>query len=395
MSGPSREPATIHIIRTAIINGVTLAVGAGLWLNGRNNREIELRTWPEKQSAPYVQVIVPVRNEAHNLPDLLQTLLAQQYPQECWGITVVDDGSTDATLAIAQSISKRNSHLQIVQAPPLPPGITGKNHALLMGLLNAPAGADWLLFVDADTRHSPLMLASAVWRAVESNVDMLSLVIDVKMESFWERVLVPQVGELYTLLVGTMDQVNGESGTSAANGQFILIRRRVYEELGALPEVASNVAEDRAMAAEAKARGYRVRLELGRALVSARVYSSLRDMWSGYSKTLFWATGHNTVRSVLVALALAFYAILPPLAFAGALLNGRYPHKRTATRHFAYQVVPMLVLRAFVCRRVGLPPLYALTYPLGVAAGDLLLFHSIFRVLSGRGVSWKGRNYTR
>ena len=203
----------------------------------------------------------------------------------------------------------------------------------------------------------------------------------------------PQVGELYTLLVGTMDQVNAAGDKAAANGQFMLIRRRVYEEIAALDEVRGDVAEDRAIAAACKARGYSVRLEYGRNLVSARAYSSLREMWAGYSKTLFWASGHNLARTLLVAAALALYAVLPPVVLMLALFNRRYPHRQRAVFYGSLQLLPLLALRAYVCRQMGIPTVYALTYPLGVAMGDAMLLTSVYRVVSGKGVKWKGRIY--
>ena len=66
--------------------------------------------------------------------------------------------------------------------------------------------------MDADTRHAPQILPTVVWRAEGMKVDLLSLIIDVETRTFWERVIVPQMGEFYTLLVGTMDSVNTREG---------------------------------------------------------------------------------------------------------------------------------------------------------------------------------------
>lgn len=387
---------SIHLFRTLLINAITLAVAAGLARNRLRNPELRARPWPHTREAPRVEIIIPARDEERNVEALLHTLLAQAYPPSCWGITVVDDGSTDRTCELAQAVSERHPDLlRVVQAPPLPHRWTGKSHAMYTGFNSAPHDAEWLLFVDADTRHDPYTLSSVVQRAQETQADLLSLVIDVQMESFWERLLVPQVGELYTLLVGTMDEVNrqGTSARAAANGQFMLVRREVYAALGALPQVRGDVAEDRALAEACKRHGYTVRLEYGRRLVHARVYSSLPEMWAGYSKTLFWASGHNLPRALLVALALALYAILPPAVALHALLPGRNPHRRLALAHAPLQITPMLALRAVVCKQVGIPIVYAHTYPLAVGVADAMLLYSVYRVLSGKGVDWKGRTY--
>jgi len=383
----------IHLLRTLIINAVTGGVALGLALNRRNNREIEPQPWPPNSTAPFVEIIIPARNEERNVGPLLTSLLVQRYPEGRWRITVVDDESTDRTAQVVAEVARNHPEVRLVSAPPLPAGWTGKNHAIQTGFLASSAQAEYLLFADADTRHAPYMLSTVVLRAQEMKIDLLSLVIDVEMKSFWERVIVPQVGELYTLLAGPMDRVNSTNGQAAANGQFILMKRELYARLGALDNVRGDVAEDRAIAAAARGEGYHIRLEYGRRLVLAHVYSSLSDMWAGYTKTLFWASGHNTLKTLAVALALALYALIPPAALLHALLHSSFPGRANALRYAPVQLLPMLALRAAICKQVGVPPAYALTYPLGVAIGDAMLLYSAYRVLSGKGVRWKGRIY--
>jgi chlorobactene glucosyltransferase len=276
----------IYPLRTAIINAVTLAVAIGYGLNSRRNREIQPRPWPPNLEAPTVSVVLPCRDEAENISHLLTSILAQEYPTGRWDVIVVDDASHDGTPEIASRLVEGSRHARVLRARRLPAGWTGKSNAMYSGYEASEPRSEWLLFLDADTRHHPLMLASIMQAAAEARADLLSLVIEVRMESFWERVVVPQIGELYTLLVGTMDSVNRRGRGAAANGQVLLVRRELFGEFGARPEVRGDVAEDRALAAAMKAGGHHVRLEYGRRLVWARVYSSLAEMWSGYSKTL-------------------------------------------------------------------------------------------------------------
>ena len=375
------------------MNGITAAVAVGLVSNLRKNREIEPLPWPGAARAPFVEVIIPARNEEGNISPLLATLTWQDYPQGRYRVTVVDDSSTDGTANIVRKWAARYGQVRYVAATLPPPTWTGKNHALWTGLQHAHDDAEWLLFVDADTRHHRLMLASVVRHAQNVGADLLSLVISVQMESFWERVVVPQVGELYTLLVGSMDAVNEAGGTAAANGQFILVRPELYRSVGASPQVRSDVAEDRALAAACKARGAKVCLHYGRRLVTSRVYSSLPEMWRGYSKTLFWASGHNTGKTLAIALALGLYALAPLATLFAAVMSRDEPKRRAAFLQAGLQLTPMMVLRAAVCRQMGIPPVYAATYPLAVLIGNAMLLYSLYRVLSGKGVQWKGRTY--
>lgn len=383
-------------LRSAIIHIISAGVASGLALNRRRNQELLDEAWPADLVAPCIQIVVPMRDEEENVRPLLATLLSQAYPSERWGITVVDDSSADDTARIVREMAVKNSRIRLVDAPPVPPGWTGKSNAMYAGCLSAPPEAEWLLFVDADTRHTPYALAAAVREAMRTEADLLSLVIDVKMETFWERVLVPQAGELYTLLVGTMDQVNSRrSAGAAANGQFMLVRRSIFKEVGQLPKVRGDVAEDRALAKTLKEQGYQVRMAYGRNLVRARVYSSLGDMWNGYTKTLFWASGHDTPRAIAVAVALGFYAFTPLVTLLSGIARRQQPDRKHFLQHAAAQIAPMLAVRMVVCRQMRIPIVYALTYPLGVAAGNAMLLYSMYRVLSGKGVKWRGRVYQR
>jgi hypothetical protein len=239
------------------------------------------------------------------------------------------------------------------------------------------------------------MLPSIVQQAESMGADLLSLIIGVRMKSFWQRVLVPQVGELYTLLVGSMDAVNGRGKTAAANGQFILIRPDLYRRTGANEGVRSDVAEDRALAAACKAAGATVKLLYGRRLVTTEAYDTLALMWRSYTKTLFWATGHNTGRALLAAASLAYYALVPTAGLVRALFATRGSARTRGLRHAGLRLLPMIALRAVVCRHVGIPVRYAATYPLAVTVANAMLLYSLYRVRSGRGVGWKGRTYTR
>src|SRR6478672_1565009 len=92
-----------------------------------------------------VSVVVPARNEEASLAHCLESLVSQTGLK--FEIIVVDDDSTDRTRHIAQSFPQ----VRVVDAPPLPPGWTGKNNALRAGA--KAAHGIWLLFTDADPVH--------------------------------------------------------------------------------------------------------------------------------------------------------------------------------------------------------------------------------------------------
>jgi hypothetical protein len=396
----------LHVLRrapwrdTLIVNTVTAGLAVGLARNFRAGWEVRPAPWPADQPAPFEAIIAPLRDEAANVDPLLATLTRQAYPR--YEVIAVDDGSTDGTGAALARWAARDRRVRVVAGAPLPPGWTGKNWALAQGGAAADPQATWLLFVDADTRHHPLMLAAALGYATREGLDLLTLLPRLDLGSFWERVLVPHTGELYTLLVGAMDQVNDpRSPVAAANGQWLLLRRAAYHRVGGQAAVRGAIAEDRALARRMKAAGARIRMAHAPELVRCRVYADLPTMWRGFGKTLFPAADRNLPRVLLVVAALTLYGVAPWGRLVWGLIAAARPgappaHRAAGQRRIAHalaQLGPQWLVRAWIARTLGLSPLYACTYPLAVLLGNGLLLWSATRYLRGRAPAWKGRAY--
>ena len=230
------------------------------------------------QAEVTVDVIIPARNEEDCLGRCLESLVTRQGIS--FQITVVDDGSTDRTRAIAGSFPG----VRVLSAGELKPGMTGKVNALVTGA--AGSTAEWLLFTDADTFHYPESLAASLQEAEGRNVDLLSYSPEQETRSWWERAVMPVV---FSELVRTypLDRVNDPTDTTvAANGQYILVRREVYEALGGHRSVASNILEDVELARIFKVSGHKIWFRHGAGIVRTRMYRSFRAMWDGWTKNL-------------------------------------------------------------------------------------------------------------
>lgn len=225
-----------------------------------------------------VDIIIPARNEEDCLGRCLESLVAQQ--DISFQITVVDDGSTDRTRAIAESFPG----VRTLSACELKPGVIGKCNALAAGAAGSKAA--WLLFTDADTVHYPGSLAASVREVEERHVDLLSYSPEQETATWWELAIMPVVfAELVRIY--PPERVNDPAdSTVAANGQYILVRRQIYEALGGHLSVASKLLEDVELARLFKVSHHKIWFRFGKGIVRTRMYRSFGAMWEGWTKNL-------------------------------------------------------------------------------------------------------------
>src|SRR5262249_15254556 len=100
-----------------------------------------------------------------------------------------------------------------------------------------------------------------------------------------------------------------------ANGQFILVKREVYDAVGGAARVKDKIAEDLEFAKAVKSDGFRLRLADGRHLMSVRMYTSFAEIWEGWSKNTVLSFRENPAQGLLSVMALFSSLVLPLLLF--------------------------------------------------------------------------------
>ena len=228
------------------------------------------------KGAVEVSVIVPARNEDANLANCLQSLVGQQGVS--YELMVVDDHSSDRTREIAQAFP-----VQVIQADPLPAGWSGKCNACWSGA--KVAKGKWLLFTDADTRHSPSSIASGLREAEEHGAALLSYSPKQEVHGFAERALMPVIFAELAVSFRPREVSDPGSPAAAANGQYLLVRRDAYNAVGGHAAVARAILEDVELARKVKRAGYRLQFRLSD-VVRTRMYRSFPQMWEGWTKNL-------------------------------------------------------------------------------------------------------------
>jgi glycosyltransferase involved in cell wall biosynthesis len=324
-----------------------------------------------------ITAIVPARDEEVTIEACVRSLARQAEIAE---IFVVNDHSTDCTSEIVQGLAKEFRKVQLLEAREIPAGWLGKNHAVWEGAKRA--SSRWLLFTDADAELLDGAAAQALRIAGETGAVLVSFSPEQVTEAWYEKALIPFV---YSRLANhfSYDAVNNaDSKTAAANGQFLMIREDVYDEIGGHESVAGEVLEDVALAKRVKAARYRIWFGSGLGVVRVRMYRSFDEMWEGWKKNLYLLVG-GTPGAVARELAL----VVPWITVALLVLGLKVPAAFVAglgllvARHAVYGSALL---------RNHFRVMYILYYILAVALYVGVLWAS-YRAHVHGAVEWKGR----
>lgn len=342
--------------------------------------------------APAVSVLLPARNEEGRvLAECVRSILAQDY--EDFEVVAVNDRSTDATGRVLRSLAHGDARLRVIEGSEPPAGWLGKPYALRQAL--EAARGEWILSTDADIIFHPSALRTAVGCARRHGSDALTLVPHFEALSFWERVFVPVW--VWGSILYPLDVVNHPRSPLAMGlGGFFLMRREALERAGGFAAVRAEVLDDMRLAAALKKAGARMRAEYAPGLVRTRMYRNLPELWESAAKNWFALLGYSKAATAAMLFWVLSVTVLPAALAAVSLLmllaGGGEAWRQLFTPSFASWAV-FVALLALVNRRAGVPPVYALTAPLGWILSCVVLIGSAYGVLSGRGLVWKGRRF--
>jgi chlorobactene glucosyltransferase len=388
---------------TLLIFLSTLVMGLGLFItrlvHGRSTLDIKVvpeagqGDFPPKPASPLISVIIPARNEERNIERCIRALFAQTYPK--YEIIVVDDRSSDETPKILSKLKNQDARMHIIHGAELPTGWAGKPHALVQGA--AVSRGEWLCFIDADTFAEPSLLWSTYNMAMEQGADMFSILTDQELGSFWERTILPLV--FLGLSYGFPAQrVNDPAAPDAiANGQFILVKHSTYKDVGGHGAVRDRVDEDKAIAILVKRAGHRLIIADGRKVASTRMYTSLPEMWEGWTKNIYLGLQDRLWLLLFGACLGLVVSLLLPVWLVGSLVwltSGSGITAAIVAGEAVVLWIYLIYMRLQACRAFSIPGGYAFTFPLGAFVFTAMMAASAFNVISGRGVRWKGRQYT-
>jgi glycosyltransferase involved in cell wall biosynthesis len=329
---------------------------------------------------PTISAIVPARNEELNIANCVRSLALQP---EILEILVVNDQSTDRTAEIVRELTCEIQNLRLLETSDPPAGWIGKNNAVWLGAQNAKG--KWLLFTDADTTLSAGATAKAFQLATENSAALVSFSPEQTLDSWYEKALIPFVYCRLARKFSYADVNNPKSRAAAANGQFLLIQRTTYEAVGGHAAVAGEVLEDVALARRVKEDSWGIWFGPGASYVSARMYRSFSQMWSGWRKNLY-----QLMAGPSGSVFNEFEAAFPWMTFVILLFGIKFP--------LATFVAVVLLLFRQISYGMELArnrfPFKFIIYYIPAAFLYAGVLSASYRSYSRGKVAWKGREYS-
>lgn len=365
-----------------------LALRGGFWRSAERLAEA-----PPPAVWPAVTAVVPARDEAEVIGASLASLLAQDYPGP-FGVVLVDDHSADGTAAVAHAAAAAAPHpdrFRLLAAAPLPAGWTGKLWALHQGVRQAAPETAFFWFSDADIRQPPDALRRLVAKAEAERRDMVSLMVALTCEGFWERLLIPPFIYFFQKLYPFAWANDPRARTAAAAGGCVLLRRQALERIGGLAAIRHALIDDCSLAAAVKrgapADGGGIWIGLATEARSIRPYGGLGALWDMVARTAYNQLRHSPLilAGTLAGMVLT-YLVPPLLLLAWPWHREDLPAALGGLTWLAMALTLLPTLRLYR-QPFWLAPLL----PLAAALYSAMTFDSAWRHWRGRGGRWKGR----
>ncbi|MGW3213905.1 glycosyltransferase [Streptomyces parvus] len=373
----------------SLIAWVWLLLGQGFYW--RTDQRLPRRTDPARW--PSVAVVVPARDEAAMLPVSLPSLLVQDYPGEA-RITLVDDCSSDGTGQLARDLAARYGGLPLTVVTPGEPerGWTGKLWALRHGIAVARREKpDFLLLTDADIAHEPDSLRDLVAAAGPDGFDLVSQMARLRVESVWERLVVPAFVYFFGQLYPFRRVNSARSRTAAAAGGCVLLRTEAAERARIPESIRQAVIDDVSLAREVRRSGGRIWLGLAERVDSVRPYPRLADLWRMVARSAYAQLRHSPLLLAGTVPGLLLVYVAPPATLVAGVLMGDAAAAWAGGAAWAVMTATYLPMLAYYRQSPWLSPLLPLTAVLYL----LMTVDSAVQHYRGRGAAWKGRTYAR
>ena len=377
----------------SVIIWIGLLCFRGQFWQADQQLETQDRKKDETETLPVICAVIPARNEAQLLPVTLRSLLTQDYPNLT--IILVDDHSTDGTTQVAKTTAEElgSQQLQVISAKPLPQSWTGKLWAIEQGIQAAQIAPEYILLTDADIEHDCANLRRLVAKAQAEDLDLVSVMVRLRCESFWEKLLLPAFVFFFQKLYPFRWVNNPSKTTAAAAGGCILIRQTALEQIGGMQVVRQALIDDCALAHAVKSTSPRSRgiwLGLSDLTHSLRPYPSLKSIWDMVARTAFTQLHYSPLLLFKTVVGMILIYMVAPVATVLGVVTENWAIATTGFIGWLLMSVAYYpTINFYKCS-----PWFAICLPAIALLYTLMTIDSALQHWQGKGGVWKGRVYS-
>ena len=343
---------------------------------------------------PSVCAIVPARDEAESIETSLTSLLKQDYPGK-FSIVLVDDNSSDRTAEIAVATAEKlnkSERLTVVSGKPLASGWKGKLWAMQQGIVEARSQTtpEYFLLTDADIQHPTDNIKQLVAKAQSQQLDLVSLMVLLRCQSFWEKLLIPAFVFFFQKLYPFAWVNNPDRSMAAAAGGCILISNQALIEIGGIATIKNALIDDCSLAQAVKSTGKNIWFGLSETTTSLRGYDSLSVIWDTIARTAYTQLNYSPILLVGTVIGMAIvYLVAPACLIAGIFTSN-------------WLLITISIFTWLLMTRAYLPTIelyklsiiWAFFLPAIALLYTLMTIDSAIKYYRGKGGAWKGRTYS-
>jgi hopene-associated glycosyltransferase HpnB len=327
-----------------------------------------------------VTVLIPARDEA---AVIARTLGALELQGKNLAVIVIDDQSSDGTADLAKKSFRGD--LQVLLGKELPEGWVGKLWALEQG--RQSAATELVVLLDADIELAPGTIGALKSKLKTENLDLVSLMAELRMQTLWERALSPAFIFFFKLLYpfGVGNDPGSQLGVAA--GGCVLVRAGTLQAIGGFSALRSSIIDDCALATKVKQFGGKTWIGLTHSAKSQRPYPTLGSFWNMVARTAFTQLRYSVLLLLLTTFLMVFVFWCPVMGLA---------HRSMIPRAAAwFGLISMWAAYLPVVRFYRQSPFLVITLPVVASLYLLMTWSSAIQYWRGQRSIWKGRSYGR
>jgi hopene-associated glycosyltransferase HpnB len=312
-------------------------------------------------------------------------------------VILVDDQSEDGTAEIAHQIATelgKKDKLKVISSQPLPLGWTGKLWALEQGIKEAnnliPC-PDYILLSDADIDHNLNNLLQLVTKSEKENLALTSLMVLLRCESFWEKLLIPSFIFFFQKLYPFRWVNNAQKSLAAAAGGCILIRRETLIDIGGIQVLKDALIDDCTLAKIVKSHPTTEAIWLGltKTTKSLRPYPNLKTIWDMVARTAYTQLNYSPFLLIGTIFGMSLVYLMPIAGMiAGLFLSNSIILIVSLIAYLLMTIAYFPSVKLYQCS-----PIFACCLPMIAFLYTLMTIDSAIRHWQGKGGYWKGRVY--